>query len=87
MVLLNLGKGKGWDHPVHMHGHSFWVVKVGFSTYNDSGFLLSDNQDIDCRGSTQRSALACSCTLMLQPPVAATFYSRHVLFQAHHVNG
>lgn len=67
MVLLNLGKGKGWDHPVHMHGHSFWVVKVGFSTYNDSGFLLSDNQDIDCRGSTQRGESFCNNATWADP--------------------
>ena len=50
-VVTNLGKGAGWDHPIHMHGHSFWVLKVGYPTYDvRTGKILHNNVDIDCRG-------------------------------------
>ena len=29
MTFLNLGVGSGWSHPVHLHGHSFYVMKMG----------------------------------------------------------
>ncbi|XP_046357790.2 laccase-like [Haliotis rufescens] len=49
MVLLNLGNGKGWSHPVHLHGHSFYVLKMGYAQYNASnGQVIGDNIDIDC---------------------------------------
>ncbi|XP_046583061.1 laccase-like [Haliotis rubra] len=49
MVLLNMGNGKGWSHPVHLHGHSFYVLKMGYAQYNAStGKIIGDNMDIDC---------------------------------------
>ncbi|OWF36810.1 laccase-25-like [Mizuhopecten yessoensis] len=51
-TLTNLGNGKGWSHPVHLHGHSFYVMKMGFGRYNSSGFLIDTTPDISCsRGS------------------------------------
>ncbi|KAH3694162.1 uncharacterized protein LOC127861637 [Dreissena polymorpha] len=51
MVLMNMGMGKGWSHPIHMHGHSFYVLKMGYGNYNSStGAIQGDNSDIDCRG-------------------------------------
>ena len=51
MIFLNMGRGKGYSHPIHMHGHSFYVVKMGYGQYNEtSGQIYADNQDIDCRG-------------------------------------
>nr|XP_034323515.1 laccase-24 [Crassostrea gigas] len=50
-VLTNLGKGKGWSHPVHLHGHYFYVMKMGFGTYNEtSGKFLLSSDDIACLG-------------------------------------
>ena len=48
-VLTNLGNGKGWSHPIHLHGHYFFVLKMGFGKYdeNTGKFLLSTN-DINC---------------------------------------
>ena len=41
--------GGGFTHPIHLHGHYFQVVAIGYGTYNQSnGFLLSRNEDIDC---------------------------------------
>ncbi|XP_041379560.1 laccase-2-like [Gigantopelta aegis] len=51
MVFTNMGSGKGLSHPVHMHGHSFYVVKMGYGLYNETtGKLMGDSEDIDCRG-------------------------------------
>ncbi|VDI32148.1 Hypothetical predicted protein [Mytilus galloprovincialis] len=41
--------GFGRAHPVHMHGHRFHVMKIGFPDYNTtSGNLTSMNPDIKC---------------------------------------
>uniref|UniRef100_A0A8W8HU07 L-ascorbate oxidase n=1 Tax=Magallana gigas TaxID=29159 RepID=A0A8W8HU07_MAGGI len=50
-VLTNLGTGRGWSHPVHLHGHYFYVVKMGFGTYDEStGKFLLSSTDIECLG-------------------------------------
>ena len=36
------------SHPVHLHGHSFYVVKVGYPEYHPNGTYKSPNQDIEC---------------------------------------
>jgi len=36
IVLLDLGSGRGFSHPVHIHGHSFYVVKMGYPEYNST---------------------------------------------------
>ena len=38
-------------HPVHLHGHYFHVVKMGFGDY-ENGKLTAANSDIDCGGDT-----------------------------------
>ena len=56
LVWLNMGAGKGWSHPIHLHGHSFYVLKMEYPPQNKtSGKLLSDpgnmflkSSDIDC---------------------------------------
>ncbi|XP_052701188.1 uncharacterized protein LOC128178184 [Crassostrea angulata] len=51
-VLTNLGNGRGWSHPVHLHGHYFYVMKMGFGSYNSwSGKFLTSTTDIECIGS------------------------------------
>ncbi|KAK6995229.1 laccase-1, partial [Biomphalaria glabrata] len=56
LVFVNMGAGRGWDHPIHLHGHSFQVVKIGFPVYNQSsGEFLNENADIDC-GQGEKSA-------------------------------
>ncbi|KAL3851968.1 hypothetical protein ACJMK2_015658 [Sinanodonta woodiana] len=61
LVLTNMGKGRGWSHPVHLHGHSFQVVKMGYARYNqETGKLIGDNLDIDCRGGTNREESFCN---------------------------
>ncbi|XP_069142365.1 uncharacterized protein [Argopecten irradians] len=51
-TLTNLGNGRGWSHPVHLHGHSFYVMKIGFGQNDSTGMLTDSTLDISCsRGS------------------------------------
>ncbi|XP_063411049.1 uncharacterized protein LOC134693965 [Mytilus trossulus] len=49
-VLINYEPtGFGRAHPVHMHGHRFHVMKIGFPEYNTTtGNLTRMNPDIKC---------------------------------------
>jgi hypothetical protein len=61
MTFLNMGQGRFDDHPVHMHGHAFMVVKVGYGVYNHSnGAFIRDCNDIDCRGNTKPGESLCN---------------------------
>ncbi|XP_052779713.1 uncharacterized protein LOC128216983 [Mya arenaria] len=49
LIFTNLGTGSGWSHPVHLHGHSFFVMKMGFGAYDETnGRLINDTADIMC---------------------------------------
>ncbi|OWF35519.1 L-ascorbate oxidase [Mizuhopecten yessoensis] len=50
MVFLDMGKGRGFAHPIHMHGHSFEVLKTGFGVHDENGQISADNPDITCLG-------------------------------------
>ena len=48
-VITDLGPQGGFAHPVHLHGHSFFVLEVGFPSYNSTtGFFLCHNDSLDC---------------------------------------
>ena len=53
MIWTNHGtKGAIRHHPIHLHGHSFHVLKIGFGQYNQTnGKYLSENTDIHCSDS------------------------------------
>ena len=36
------------SHPIHLHGHSFYVVKIGYPEYDANGCYSSANPDITC---------------------------------------
>ena len=51
MVFSAVGSGtlRDFAHPVHLHGHSFYVVDVGHGTYNPSSNALLENaRDVVC---------------------------------------
>ncbi|XP_074656792.1 uncharacterized protein LOC141910001 [Tubulanus polymorphus] len=50
MVFMSMGKGRG-THPIHLHGHYFSVLKVGYPRVDANGKFLGDNSDIVCDGS------------------------------------
>ena len=51
MVFTNMGRGRGGFHPIHMHGHSFYVIKMGYGQYDPvTAAFAQENIDIDCRG-------------------------------------
>ena len=37
-------------HPVHLHGHSFYVVEIGFPNYGENYKWVSASDDIECSG-------------------------------------
>lgn len=49
MVWSNIGTGSGWSHPIHLHGHSFHVMKMGFPEYNPStGKIQMPTSELQC---------------------------------------
>lgn len=46
-VITNIGQGSGWSHPIHLHGHSFYVLKMGFAEYDSVTAKLVDNKGQD----------------------------------------
>ena len=51
IVMTNVGNGAGLSHPIHMHGHQFYVLKMGYASQNRvSGKLTNEsyNTDIFC---------------------------------------
>ena len=53
LVLSNRGVAPV-PHPIHVHGHTFHVVHVGYLKYNpNTGFLLGFNTDVGGAGGSQ----------------------------------
>lgn len=48
---------RDFSHPVHLHGHSFYVVKVGHGSYDESTGSLKENSD----------DISCESTLCMKP--------------------
>ena len=45
---LNTTMNFSFAHPIHLHGHSFHVVKVGYGSYSEDNRLMSPTKDIEC---------------------------------------
>jgi FtsP/CotA-like multicopper oxidase with cupredoxin domain len=49
MVLLNVGTGAGTVHSIHIHGHYFQVLKMGYGIHNETtGAFVGMSKDIAC---------------------------------------
>ena len=51
MVLSAVGEERlrGFAHPIHLHGHSFRVLHIGYGTYNNStNELMNSSSDVVC---------------------------------------
>ena len=48
-VFINTGFGIHTHHPIHLHGHDFAILKIGYPDYNETtGADLKQNEDIEC---------------------------------------
>ena len=48
MVYTNIGASGGSAHPIHLHGHHYRVMNIGYPTYNEDGTFNSSTSDITC---------------------------------------
>ena len=48
IVLVFSSFGSGGSHPIHVHGHAFQVVYIGYGTYDKNGELDEPTTDIVC---------------------------------------
>ena len=52
MTIFNMGKGgtyhAGYAHTFHIHGTHFYVMKIGYPSYNGSGIIEKMNPDFPC---------------------------------------
>ena len=51
MALSAVGSNinRDFSHPIHLHGHSFYIVSIGHGTYStESQRLLNNNRDVVC---------------------------------------
>ena len=47
MVYLNIALN-GAAHPIHLHGHHYFILDIGYPTYADSGVATMPNGAINC---------------------------------------
>ncbi len=52
MTIYNMGEGgavgTGYAHPIHIHGTHYYLMKVGYPTYDLNGMVKESNPDIPC---------------------------------------
>lgn len=48
-------RNNDFSHPIHLHGHNFYVVAVRHGVYDASGKLIANNPDVDCHDVSCRS--------------------------------
>ena len=48
----------GVAHPVHFHGHYFYVADIGYPTYDSNGLFVRSNENIECVVNADNSSCA-----------------------------
>ena len=38
----------GSAHPVHLHGHHFYIVAIGYGDYDADGSFSTTSDDLEC---------------------------------------
>ncbi|CAG2215945.1 unnamed protein product [Mytilus edulis] len=59
MVLLSLGQGATIAHPIHMHGHTFEVLKMVFPEVTNNGKFVF-TEDIKCSDTHSNKQSQCN---------------------------
>ena len=59
MVLINIGTGAHQNLPIHVHGHTFEVIKMGLPTVHEDGTSVHNN-DIKCETGASNENSNCS---------------------------
>ncbi|KAK3103109.1 hypothetical protein FSP39_016527 [Pinctada imbricata] len=55
VMTSNVGFSPDFGHPIHLHGHSFHVLKVGYGKYNDTkGTYITNSDDVSCDNDQNR---------------------------------
>ena len=53
--LVDSHSTSGASHPIHLHGHHFYVIKQGYPMYNENGTFVTANDEIECINSTNQT--------------------------------
>ena len=48
MVFSAVSKAFKSTHPIQLHGHSFYILHIGYGEYDDEGVLKIKSTDIEC---------------------------------------
>ncbi|XP_065652013.1 uncharacterized protein LOC100198324 [Hydra vulgaris] len=55
MIWTNMGSGSGWAHPIHLHGHSFYLLKMEYPPQDKkTGRVIGETPDIYCANTKLR---------------------------------
>ncbi|XP_069141451.1 uncharacterized protein [Argopecten irradians] len=69
IVLVNMGRGTGGFHPIHLHGYSFYVMKVGYGNYNSTTgrYIGPKSEEINCQGIGDERTSFCNSATWRDP--------------------
>ena len=48
MVFSAVGNASNSTHPIHLHGHSFYIIHIGYGEYDSNGELTMTSTDVEC---------------------------------------
>ena len=72
MVYTNLGTPEtlqlGAAHPIHLHGHHYYVRDIGYPTYFANGTVNSSNSAINCSADNGNCSVGAVWTNGMPPP-------------------